>query len=91
MIGRGILNNVFLIHEINNLNYDIKMLEDFHQEVFFQNSKYFIEDNSILQKMKEFWFYYSANFENQSKISKIIKKVKTLEEYREIINLLVFY
>jgi len=86
MLGRGILMNPFLPAEINNIEIPDKVklekLKEFHQLVF----KYYFEsmdnEGNVLNKMKQFWIYFSFNFTNQHKVLKTIKKTNYLSRFK---------
>jgi tRNA-dihydrouridine synthase B len=86
MLGRGVLMNPFLPAEINNIEIPDKVklekLKEFHQLVF----KYYFEsmdnEGNVLNKMKQFWIYFSFNFTNQHKVLKTIKKTNNLNRYK---------
>ncbi len=85
MLGRGILMNPFLPSEING-NYFSKeekrnKLIEFHQLVCENYQEKLDNDGNVLNKMKQFWMYFSFNFENSKKAFKQIKKSNSLNRY----------
>jgi tRNA-dihydrouridine synthase B len=40
-------------------------------------------EGNALNKMQQFWIYFSHNFKNQKKVFKAIKKSKNMRKYRE--------
>lgn len=90
MLGRGILTNIFLIDQLKGITVDQNRKRDFYDEIYYQISKFYTLENTMLQKLKEFWMYFSLNFNESSKIWKKIKKTKNLNEYTEIVNELMF-
>lgn len=85
MLGRGILKNLFLPHEIKGefvkktLKYE--KLENFHEHVYEGYAAQLDNAGNVLNKMKQFWKYFSHHFENQRKIQKRIKKLRSLKVY----------
>jgi len=89
MLGRGILMNPFLPAEIKNMDISTKekpeKLKEFHLLVFKYYSESMDNEGNVLNKMKQFWIYFSYNFNNQRKTFKAIKKADTRSKYdREI-------
>lgn len=82
MLGRGVLSNPFLPSEINGFQFspDEKWnkLNEFHQLVLEEYSKVMDNPGNVLNKMIQFWSYFSYNFPNQKKVFKSIKKTKNL-------------
>jgi tRNA-dihydrouridine synthase len=86
MLGRGILMNPFLPAEIKNIEIQAKekleKLKEFHQLVFKYYSESMDNEGNALNKMKQFWIYFSYNFNNQGKTYKVIKKASTMKNYK---------
>ena len=85
MLGRGILMNPFLPAEISNNSISadekIKKLKEFHQLIFDGYSETMDNWGNVLNKMKQFWSYFSFSFPNQKKVFKAVKKSKKLADY----------
>ncbi len=85
MLGRGILMNPFLPAEINGIQQPKQVkkekLNEFHQLIFNGYSEIMDNPGNVLNKMKQFWIYFSFNFPNQHKVLKGIKKVKSVPLY----------
>ncbi|MCK5730274.1 MAG: tRNA-dihydrouridine synthase family protein, partial [Draconibacterium sp.] len=85
MLGRGILMNPFLPAEINQVSIladdKIDKLKEFHQLIFEGYSETMDNTGNVLNKMKQFWSYFSYSFPNQKKVFKSVKKSKNLGEY----------
>ncbi len=85
MLGRGILMNPFLPAEIMGSKQPKQIkkekLIEFHQLVFNGYSETMDNPGNVLNKMKQFWIYFSFNFPNQHKVIKGIKKVKSVQLY----------
>ncbi len=89
MLGRGILMNPFLPEEIKNISISaddkIEKLIEFHQMIFEGYSEIMDNTGNVLNKMKQFWSYFSYSFPNQKKVFKAIKKVRKLNDYNAVI------
>ncbi len=89
MLGRGILMNPFLPEEIKNISISaddkIEKLIEFHQMIFEGYSETMDNQGNVLNKMKQFWSYFSYSFPNQKKVFKAIKKVRKLNDYNAVI------
>ncbi|HSH19422.1 MAG TPA: tRNA-dihydrouridine synthase, partial [Draconibacterium sp.] len=85
MLGRGILMNPFLPSEIrgifNTPAEKLEKLKEFHQRIFELYSEKMDNEGNVLNKMKEFWIYFSYVFPNQHKHLKWIKKSGSLNKY----------
>jgi tRNA-dihydrouridine synthase len=86
MLGRGILMNPFLPAEIKGIEYNKlekkEILYRFQQNI--QNAYTRSMDNpgNALNKIKQFWMYFSYNFAEPNRVWKSIKKLKKLEQVR---------
>lgn len=85
MLGRGVLMNPFLPAEIHGMKYSEvekrAKLMTFHQRMFELYSQTMDNEGNVLNKMKQFWIYFSYNFNSQKKTFKVIKKASTLRKY----------
>lgn len=92
MLGRGVLMNPFLPAEIKGINFskDEKFLrlETFHKRVFELYAEKMDNDGNVLNKMKQFWIYFSYNFEKQAKSFKLIKKTNSLAQYKSAVKII---
>lgn len=88
MLGRGVLMNPFLPVEINNISVSpdekIKKLKELHQLIFEGYTKTMDNAGNVLNKMKQFWSYFSYSFPNQKKVFKGVKKSKNLTDYNNV-------
>jgi len=86
MLGRGILMNPFLPAEIQKIpitrEEKIEKLHLFHHSVFEEYLRTMDNDGNALNKMKQFWIYFSYNFPNQNRIFKAITKTRNLSDYK---------
>jgi tRNA-dihydrouridine synthase B len=89
MLGRGILTNPFLPSEMNKVTFSenekIEKLQQFHQLIFEGYTENMDNTGNVLNKMIQFWSYFSFNFPNQKKIFKAIKKSKNITTYNQAI------
>jgi tRNA-dihydrouridine synthase len=87
MLGRGVLMNPFLPAEIKGIQYSEKekkqKLNDFHQRIYETYSAAMDNEGNVLNKMKQFWIYFSFAFPNQRKILKQVKKTRSVKLYLE--------
>jgi tRNA-dihydrouridine synthase B len=78
--------NLFLPAEIKGKTYssaDKKlMLKTFHQRVFEEYSVKLDNQGNVLNKMKQFWIYFSSNFPDNEKVLKRIKKANSVFIYK---------
>ncbi len=85
MLGRGILMNPFLPAEIKNISIlqddKFEKLKEFHELVFKGYTETMDNTGNVLNKMKQFWSYFSYSFPNQKKAFKGIKKSKNMVDY----------
>ena len=93
MLGRGVLMNPFLPAEIKGIQYtqDEKRqkLSSFHKRVFELYTEKMDNEGNVLNKMKQFWIYFSYNFPNQKKCFKLIQKSNTLSKYHSAVQLIL--
>jgi tRNA-dihydrouridine synthase B len=89
MIGRGILQNPFLLAEIRKQeltrNDKVKMLRDFHLTIIERCKEKYAGNLNLLRRLEEMWSYHYEGFEDGKKIFKQIKKCNTLEKYEGVI------
>lgn len=84
MLGRGVIENPFLLNELkseNTCKKDTEIVRAFHDELFRKNSEKLFGPAHILGKMKEFWLYISKSFCNSKKVLKVIQKKTSLDGY----------
>jgi len=89
MIGRGILQNPFLLAAIKEqkITHDekVRMLRNFHLSVIELCKQKYSGDIHIIKRMEEFWAYHAEGFEDGRKIYKQLKKCTTLTKYEGVI------
>lgn len=82
MLGRGVIANPGLIHQIKSGKpTDKKTLRSFHDEVLEGYREVFGEDKNALFRMKEMWIYMIHLFSSHEKYAKKIRKAQSLAEY----------
>lgn len=88
MLGRGILKNPFLIHQLKNpdTKKDPNTLRAFHDEIFEGYASWMSGETPTLFKMKDLWTYLSQGFEVPEKPLKKIRKASTYAEYKACVN-----
>lgn len=97
MLGRGILSNPSLLRmqkvkdrggsrqEVTQAMTTADELLHFHDllvERYYQRMK---DENNVMFKMKELWFYLIRSFEESERYAKKLRKVQRVGEYREIV------
>ena len=89
MIGRGILQNPFLLAEINGQevtgNEKANKLRGFHESLIERCKEKYSGDTNLLRRLEELWTYHAEGFENGRKILKLVKKCNTLAKYEGVI------
>jgi tRNA-dihydrouridine synthase len=92
MLGRGILMNPFLPSEIKNIeigaNKKSEKLKEFHNLILKYYTENLDNEGNVLNKMKQFWIYFSYNFDKQRKCLKPISKVNRMSKYENEIKLI---
>lgn len=83
MLGRGVLKNTFLPEEIKGVLFSEaekrNKLQEFHNLIF---EKYLeIADNpgNALNKLQQFWIYFSHHFSDQPNVLKLVRKSKNVQ------------
>ena len=86
MIGRGILMNPFLAAEIKGIEYSpvekVEKLKEFHQLIFNLYSEKMDNEGNVLNKMKQFWIYFSYNFTEQKRSFKRVNKANSISKFK---------
>ena len=86
MIGRGILMNPYLADELKGIDYTpeekLKKLREFHQLIFDLYSEKMDNEGNVLNKMKQFWIYFSYNFTEQKRSFKWVKKANSISKFK---------
>jgi len=86
MMGRGIIADPFLPGMIKKDTEEypedrIDVFSKFHDTLFSAYAQKLKGDKQVIMKMGSFWEYFATSFINSTKISKKIKKAKTIEVY----------
>lgn len=86
MLGRGVLMNPFLPSEIMGKQFPDSEKEEklraFHNLMLESYLEVMDNEGNALNKMQQFWSYFSYNFTNQKKAFKVIKKSKNLRKFK---------
>ena len=89
MLGRGILMNPLLPHEIKGISFTANecadLLYTFHQTMLDRYLQVMDNEGNALNKMKQFWIYFAQCFPSPKKVMKHIKKVKVLNKYNSTV------
>lgn len=89
MIGRGILQNPFLLAEIRGEELTIvektSMLRGFHLSIIEHCKQKYSGDLHMLKRLEELWEYHAEAFESGRKIYKQVKKCKNLSQYEAVV------
>ena len=89
MIGRGILQNPFLLAQIRNqeLSRDekVSMLRAFHLSLIELCKQKYSGDLNLVRRFEEMWTYHAEGFEDGRKILKQVKKCNTLVKYEAVL------
>jgi len=89
MIGRGILQNPFLLAEIRKQDLSrvekVSMLKAFHISVMERCKEKYSGDLNILRRLEEMWEYHAEGFEDGRKVFKQVKKCNTLAKYEVVL------
>ena len=89
MIGRGILQQPFLLAQIRNEELTVSQkstkLKNFHTAIIENCKLKYSGDLHFLKRLEEMWEYHAEGFENGRKIYKQVKKCKSLAQYETVI------
>lgn len=90
MCGRGLIARPSLLREAKGGSAASREeLREFHDRVLDSYSTYMPGDTALLHRMKEFWHYFSANYEVEDRILKKLLKSRHLAEYRTAAGLIM--
>ncbi|HEX3007032.1 MAG TPA: tRNA-dihydrouridine synthase family protein, partial [Bacteroidales bacterium] len=86
MIGRGLITNPLLLHEIKTNNkaplQDVQSaINQLHDQLMYHNSIRLSGESHLMHKVKPYWEYFSSSFAENKKGLKKIKKASTYSEY----------
>lgn len=89
MIGRGVVQNPFLLHELRNETLSssdkVKMLRNFHLSMIAHCKTKYASDQHFLKRMEELWEYHHKLYDNGHKVYKQVRKSRTLAQYEEAV------
>ncbi len=87
MLGRGLLTNPGLVKTIkSSIKTDKNLLKEFHDRIYSDNKEILFGNVSVLNRMKELWFYMISIFSDNEKYAKKIKKATKLHDYEEAVS-----
>lgn len=88
MIGRGLLQHPQLAKALktDNNNVSTLVLRSFHEDLFNNYRQRLSGDGHLLQKMRQFWEYFSAEFPTPKKVYKTIKKANNSKMYDDAVS-----
>ncbi len=88
MLGRGVLMNPFLPIQIRQITITkdemLTKLRSFHASMLNGYLNSMDNEGNALNKMKQFWTYFSFNFQDREKAYKLVKKVKSLPDFQAL-------
>ncbi len=88
MAGRGLIANPALAQAARGgKSLEKGVLQAFHDELYAGYRETLSGDKSILNKMKELWYYMGNSFQNYEKYGKRIKKARHMPEYEAIVGM----
>jgi len=91
MIGRGLLYNPFLPAEIKGIQITSGRKEHirrFMDDLYYSYRKHMNDNLSAISVLKEYWSYLSMSFNDPHKVFRLVKKVKSFDEYEEAVSLI---
>lgn len=90
MIGRGLLNHIFLAQEISSKNYTetekLELLRCFHDEIYLSLRSTSANFPDTHGKLLSFWSYFSNHWSQAHKIVKKIKKTREEKDYLDLVS-----
>lgn len=96
MLGRGLIARPGMLQVSENEEYTVtcseaewKRFKGFHDELLDGYYAYMCEDRNTLFKLKELWTWWAVMFPGKEKILKKIKKATSLQEYKQLVNMLM--
>lgn len=86
MIGRGLIRNPYLVHELKgNKELSKEVLKEFHDTIYAAYKQVISGDRNVLFKMKEIWIFMIDLFTDNTKYFKKIKKSERANDYEEAV------
>ncbi len=87
MLGRGLLRNPALAREISGgAPLTKEEVKAYHDELYMKYQSIMSGDKNLLFKMKEFWVYQMASFNDTVKATKKIRKAQRAFQYEDAVN-----
>lgn len=89
MIGRGVLANPFLPAQIKGLDLAgtdrVARFQQFHDALHDRFACVRQGPTQLLDTMKGYWTYFAGGFQHGEKLLKRVRKVRRIEQYRELV------
>ena len=89
MIGRGVLANPFLPAQIKGLDLAgtdrVARFQQFHDALHDRFACVRQGPAQLLDTMKGYWTYFAGGFQHGEKLLKRVRKVRRIEQYREVV------
>lgn len=86
MVGRGLITDPSLFHRLRGGNLPDKItLKRFHDDIYYGYCKDFGNERNAVQRMKEFWSYHIHLYQDKGTYEKLLRKVKTPAEYKQLV------
>lgn len=94
MIGRGLVKDPFLVEKIRGLipvdaGLDKERFLTFHDELYSDFEAKFRDQSELLGKMKDYWRYFSHQFENRNEVFKTVARSINIAEFKKNTNRLI--
>lgn len=88
MIGRGLISDPFLPQMIQNNTTEYpenkwQVFNEFHDRIYQEYDEYLSGPTPIKMKMRGFWEFFAASFDNPQKTFKKIKKANNTVQYQQ--------
>ena len=96
MIGRGLIANPGLaagykkgLADADDIKLDLVLFKKFHDDLLSQYTEVLSGEKPVLHRMKEFLSFWQANFPDEEKLIKKLRKSNRISEYRDYFNQLI--
>ncbi len=90
MLGRGLLANPFLPEMLrrgtDKIHQPVERFRRFHDDLLDAYRAEFSGPSHVLGRMKGYWEYFAASFENGQTVFKHIKKAGSLNKYQAVVD-----
>lgn len=89
MMGRGILSDPFLPARIKGFDLPSNpkaKLRKFMEDLYIAYRRDYNDQLTLLNSLKEYWIYLANSFEEPHKVFRKVKKVKSFDDYEEVVS-----